>query len=157
MSDLRITLDPDFIAQTKKEVTPHWGELGWVTYKRTYARWLDDKNRSENWDETVKRVIEGNINLDPRLKNDPSEKTIHELTAEAKQLFRLVYGLAATPSGRNLWISGTDYQKRNGDSLNNCWFIAIRPQKYGNSHIVPAYLTQDQIAHQCLFHFYLTN
>lgn len=30
MSDLRITLDPDFIAQTKKEVTPHWGELGWV-------------------------------------------------------------------------------------------------------------------------------
>lgn len=51
-----------------KEVTPHWGELGWVTYKRTYARWLDDKNRSENWDETVKRVIEGNINLDPRLK-----------------------------------------------------------------------------------------
>lgn len=33
MSDLRIILDPDFIAQTKKEVTPHWGELGWVTYK----------------------------------------------------------------------------------------------------------------------------
>lgn len=153
MSDLRITLDPDFIAQTKKEVTPHWGELGWVTYKRTYARWLDDKNRSENWDETVKRVIEGNINLDPRLKNDPSEKTIHELTAEAKQLFRLVYGLAATPSGRNLWISGTDYQKRNGDSLNNCWFIAIRPQKYGNSHIVPAYLTQDQIAPSMPFSF----
>lgn len=153
MSDLRITLDPDFIAQTKKEVTPHWGELGWVTYKRTYARWLDDKNRSENWDETVKRVIEGNINLDPRLKNNPSEKTIHELTAEAKQLFRLVYGLAATPSGRNLWISGTDYQKRNGDSLNNCWFIAIRPQKYGNSHIVPAYLTQDQIAPSMPFSF----
>ena len=49
----------------------HWGELGWVTYKRTYARWLDDKNRSENWDETVKRVIEGNINLDPRLQNNP--------------------------------------------------------------------------------------
>lgn len=153
MSDLRITLDPDFIAQTKKEVTPHWGELGWVTYKRTYARWLDDKNRSENWDETVKRVIEGNINLDPRLKNNPSKKTIHELTAEAKQLFRLVYGLAATPSGRNLWISGTDYQKRNGDSLNNCWFISIRPQKYGNSHIVPAYLTQDQVAPSMPFSF----
>lgn len=124
-----IKLDQTFIDKIKNKIRPHWGELGWVTYKRTYARWLNDKNRSENWDETVKRVIEGNINLDPRLKDNPSKAVISELTAEAQQLFRLIYGLAATPSGRNLWISGSDYQKRNGDSLNNCWFIAIRPPK----------------------------
>ncbi len=147
-----ITLDSDFINQVKKEIRPHWGELGWVTYKRTYARWLDDKNRSENWDETVKRVIEGNINLDPRL-NHPTPQIIKELTNEAQQLFKLVYGLSATPSGRNLWISGTDYQKRNGDSLNNCWFIAIRPQKYGDSHISPDYLKKDQRAVSMPFSF----
>ena len=98
-------------------------------------------------------MIEGNINLDPRLKDNPSKAVISELTAEAQQLFRLIYGLAATPSGRNLWISGSDYQKRNGDSLNNCWFIAIRPQKYGDSHIAPSYLASDQLAVSMPFSF----
>ncbi|MBU3827946.1 MAG: ribonucleoside-triphosphate reductase, adenosylcobalamin-dependent [Candidatus Lactobacillus pullistercoris] len=148
-----IKLDQTFIDKIKNKIRPHWGELGWVTYKRTYARWLNDKNRSENWDETVKRVIEGNINLDPRLKDNPSKAVISELTAEAQQLFRLIYGLAATPSGRNLWISGSDYQKRNGDSLNNCWFIAIRPQKYGDSHIAPSYLASDILAVSMPFSF----
>ena len=153
MKNTSITLDQGYIDQVKQNVTPHWGELGWVTYKRTYARWLPEKNRSENWDETVKRVIEGNINLDPRLKGTPSKEVVAELTNEAKDLFKLVYGLGATPSGRNLWVSGTDYQKRNGDSLNNCWFIAIRPQKYGDSHIVPEYLSQTQEAVSMPFSF----
>ena len=153
MKNTSITLDQGYIDQVKQDVTPHWGELGWVTYKRTYARWLPEKNRSENWDETVKRVIEGNINLDPRLKDSPSNEVVDELTNEAKDLFKLVYGLGATPSGRNLWVSGTDYQKRNGDSLNNCWFIAIRPQKYGDSHIVPDYLGQKQKAVSMPFSF----
>ena len=153
MKNTSITLDQGYIDQVKQDVTPHWGELGWVTYKRTYARWLPEKNRSENWDETVKRVIEGNINLDPRLKDSPANEVVDELTDEAKSLFKLVYGLGATPSGRNLWVSGTDYQKRNGDSLNNCWFIAIRPQKYGDSHIVPDYLGQTQKAVSMPFSF----
>ena len=153
MKNTSITLDQGYIDQVKQNVTPHWGELGWVTYKRTYARWLPEKNRSENWDETVKRVIEGNINLDPRLKDSPSNEVVDELTNEAKDLFKLVYGLGATPSGRNLWVSGTDYQKRNGDSLNNCWFIAIRPQQYGDSHIVPDYLNQKQKAVSMPFSF----
>lgn len=148
-----IKLSQDFVNQVKKEIKPHWGPLGWVTYKRTYARWLPAQNRTENWDETVKRVIEGNINLDPRLKNNPSTAVVTELNTEAKQLFRLVYGLSATPSGRNLWISGTAYQKRTGDSLNNCWFIGVRPQKYGDSHIVPAYLKPDQVAVSMPFSF----
>lgn len=111
------------------------------------------KNRSENWDETVKRVVEGNINLDPRLKDSPSDKLFNELTTEAQELFKMIYGLAATPSGRNLWVSGTDYQKRNGDSLNNCWFIAIRPQAYGASHILPDYLKKEQVAVSMPFSF----
>ncbi len=145
-----IRLSDDFIRQATSEITPHWGPLGWVTYKRTYARFLDDKNRSENWAETVKRTIEGNINLDPRLKPneigliDPAVITAD--TQEAQDLFRLIYGLAATPSGRNLWVSGTPYQRAHGDSLNNCWFVAIRPQAYGDSEIVPPYLKQDQKA-----------
>ena len=153
MKNTTISLDQAYIDQVKQNISPHWGELGWVTYKRTYARWLPQENRSEEWDETVKRVVEGNINLDPRLADSPSEEVITELTNEARELYRLVYGLAATPSGRNLWVSGTDYQKRNGDSLNNCWFIAIRPQKYGDSHIVPSYLSKDEQAVSMPFSF----
>ncbi|MFT8401215.1 MAG: ribonucleoside-triphosphate reductase, adenosylcobalamin-dependent [Lentilactobacillus diolivorans] len=142
-----VSLSDEFINQVKNEVTPHWGELGWVTYKRTYARWLPEKQRTENWDETVKRVVEGNVNLDPRLHEENVDpKVVDELTEEAKKLYKLIYGLAATPSGRNLWISGTSYEHRNGDALNNCWFIAVRPQPYGNSHIVPEYLKPDQPA-----------
>lgn len=139
-----VALSDEFIKQVKEEVTPHWGELGWVTYKRTYARWLPEKDRTENWDETVKRVVEGNINLDPRLHEDNVDpQVVEDLTNEAKKLYKLIYGLSATPSGRNLWISGTSYQDRNGDALNNCWFIAIRPQLYGHSHILPEYLQPD--------------
>lgn len=153
MKNARISLDQAYIDQVKQNVSPHWGELGWVTYKRTYARWLPEYNRAEEWDETVKRVVEGNINLDPRLTDSPSEDVVEELTDEAKRLFKLIYGLASTPSGRNLWVSGTDYQRRNGDSLNNCWFIAIKPQKYGDSHIVPDYLDKNQEALSMPFSF----
>lgn len=149
----KISLSNEFIEQVKESIKPHWGPLGWVTYKRTYARYLPEKQRTENWDETVKRTVEGNINLDPRLQYDPSQKIKDELTQEAQKLFRLIYGLGATPSGRNLWISGTKYQQEHGDALNNCWFIAIRPQAYGDSHIVPEYLTQDQPAVSMPFSF----
>lgn len=146
--DWPIRLGKDFIDRATAEITPHWGPLGWVTYRRTYSRFIDSLGRAEDWAETVRRTIEGNINLDPRLKKnetgliDPT--VIAEDTAEAQDLFRLIYGLAATPSGRNLWVSGTPYQRRHGDSLNNCWFIAIRPQAYGDSEIVPSYVRPDQ-------------
>lgn len=151
---MRIELSNAYIESIKKEVKPHWGELGWVTYKRTYARWLENKQRHENWAETVKRVVEGNVNLDPRLHGGTVPADVFlELQHEAERLFKLIYGLASTPSGRNLWISGTNYQKRVGDALNNCWFIAIRPQAYGDSVIVPDYLTKDRKAVSMPFSF----
>lgn len=142
---MSISLSKQFIKDTMAELTPHWGPLGWVTYKRTYARWIEEENRTEEWYETVQRVVEGNINLDPRLSDgEITEEVLAELQKEAENLFRLIYGLAGASSGRNLWISGTDFQKRNGDSLNNCWFISIRPQPYGDSHIVPEYLLSEE-------------
>lgn len=43
--------------------------------------------------------------------------------------------------------------KRTGDSLNNCWFIAIRPQEYGDSHIVPSYVDKREKAVSMPFSF----
>lgn len=143
---MHIELSNTFIERIKQEVKPHWGALGWVTYKRTYARWIEEEKRHEEWHETVKRVVEGNINLDPRIQDgSASDEEVEELQEEAEKLFRLIYGLSGAASGRNLWISGTEFQKRNGDSLNNCWFISIRPQAYGDSHIVPKYLPSNEL------------
>ncbi|MBU8909260.1 ribonucleoside-triphosphate reductase, adenosylcobalamin-dependent, partial [Desertibacillus haloalkaliphilus] len=123
-------------------------------YKRTYARWNDAAGRTEEWHETVKRVIEGNINLDPRLQEGTaSVADIDALQIEAEELFRAIYSLSATPSGRNLWISGTPYQEAHGDALNNCWFVAMRPQAYGESHIVPPYADKQEIMASMPFAF----
>ncbi|MEE1324522.1 MAG: hypothetical protein U0K19_02835, partial [Bifidobacteriaceae bacterium] len=96
---MAITLSDGFIARQTALLAPHWGPLGWVTYKRTYARFLENQSRTEEWAETVKRVVEGNINLDPRLHradgSQPDSETVAALRAEAEDLFRLVYGLAA--------------------------------------------------------------
>lgn len=152
MSGFEVELDRDFIDRTLREEKPHWGPLGWITYKRTYARFLEGEKRTETWPETVKRVVEGNVNLDPRLR-EGDEKAKEEMEEEAKKLFRLIYSLSATPSGRNLWVSGTEYQRLHGDSLNNCWFISMRPQAYGDSKILPPYLERRQEAVSMPFAF----
>src|ERR1039458_4960196 len=52
-----IRLPDSFVAAYAKQ-QPDWGPLGWVTYKRTYARWADeDMKRREEWHETVRRVV----------------------------------------------------------------------------------------------------
>lgn len=43
MKNSTITLSQAYIDRVKQNITPHWDELGWVTYKRTYARWLPEK------------------------------------------------------------------------------------------------------------------
>lgn len=152
MSGYAVELSPDFVGKVVRDVKPHWGPLGWITYKRTYARFLEDEKRTETWPETVKRVVEGNVNLDPRLEKG-DEKAKAEMQEEAKKLFSLIYSLSATPSGRNLWVSGTRYQRMHGDSLNNCWFISMKPQPYGQSKVLPPYLSPDQKAVSMPFAF----
>ena len=152
MSGFAVELDRDFVDRTVREVKPHWGPLGWITYKRTYARFLEDEKRTETWPETVKRVVEGNVNLDPRIAAGDGAAR-EEMKDEAEKLFRLIYSLSATPSGRNLWVSGTRYQRMHGDSLNNCWFISMRPQPYGDSKILPPYLDPSRPAVSMPFAF----
>ena len=38
-----------------------WGPLGELVFNRTYSRRIDD--RHETWEETIKRVVQGNCNL----------------------------------------------------------------------------------------------
>lgn len=129
----RIKLSEEFLAPYKTQF-PDFGALGYITYLRTYSREITDESgnrRQEEWWETVRRVVEGNINLDPRLKDpgvDPS--VIEELTREAEQLYDAIFWLKMLPPGRGLWMSGTDFALETGDGLVNCWGMACKPQAY---------------------------
>ena len=52
--------DPDL--PSKLEIKTPWSTLGYPTYKRTYARKLNDDDsdsRTEEWHDTIQRVITG--------------------------------------------------------------------------------------------------
>ena len=119
----KLEFSENFLKQYK-EKSPPWGPLGYVTYKRTYARWLPKDGRSEEWWETCQRVLEGNFNLvdDPR----PEE----EIIVEMERAYDLMWRMLWLPPGRGLWISGTESAAKNGSSLNNCWAISMEPARY---------------------------
>jgi len=88
----------------------NWSNLAKIVYKRTYAR--KDNGILENWDQTIERVIQGNIK-----GHNVSEKEIQDLLRLAKER-------KALPAGRGLWYSGSPYNERvGGAALNNCWFL----------------------------------
>ena len=75
---------------------PNWGPLGSDVYRRTYARRKPD-GTSETWDDTVARVVAGNLALVP---------DEHHLTDEAERLTDLLTHFAMVPGGRHLWVTG---------------------------------------------------
>lgn len=87
-----------------------WSNLAKVVYKRTYAR--KDAGHLENWDDTVERVIAGNI-----YGHVVSEKE----TARLRHFLSL---RKAGPAGRGWWFSGArGHFRLGGVALNNCWFV----------------------------------
>lgn len=90
--------------------------LGYVVFKRTYARRVEGEDRTEEWHETVGRVVRGAVEV------------VGDYTpSEIERLYDHIWSLRALPSGRALWQLGTQSQRRLGaDSLVNCWFVRIQ-------------------------------
>ena len=85
-----------------------WSNLAKVVYKRTYAR--HDKGPLENWEDTVKRIIDGNT------------KIIQVSQKEKDRLFYYISNRKAMPAGRGLWFSGSPaHDTLHGAGLVNCW------------------------------------
>ncbi|NDC25999.1 MAG: hypothetical protein EB120_14210, partial [Proteobacteria bacterium] len=89
----------------------NWSNLAKVVYKRTYAR--KDTGKTEDWNNTVDRVISGNIRG-------------HNISQQ--EIDRLRYFLLnrkAGPAGRGWWFSGAPAHARlGGVALNNCWAVS---------------------------------
>ena len=109
-------LSNEFIASYGSK-TPPWGfgGLGEVVFLRTYSRKIEGSNATESWTQTVKRIIDGAVEIGVPF----SQK-------EAENLFDHMYNLRCSVSGRALWQLGTPLvSKFSGTSLNNCFYTNI--------------------------------
>jgi len=106
---------------------PSWGfgVVGWITYKRTYAR-PKPEGGIEDWYETVRRVVEGCYRAQQRhcqLYNMPWNGQKAQFSAQ--KMYALIFEMKFLPPGRGLWAMGTDYvEERGSAALNNCGFIS---------------------------------
>lgn len=96
-----------------------WGPLGYITYKRTYARRLnenDSNSKTEEFSDTIDRVVKAcNIQLNVGF----SEK-------EQNRLKEIMLSLKGSVAGRFLWQLGTKTVDSLGLlSLQNCAFTIV--------------------------------
>lgn len=98
-----------------KNSNPPFGPVGYVTYKRTYARRIESENRTEEWWETCRRELE----------------EIHKLGCpftkeEAEEFYDDLFNIRCSFSGRAKWQLGTKtVEKIGGASLNACWGVVV--------------------------------
>jgi ribonucleoside-triphosphate reductase (thioredoxin) len=94
-------------------VTINWGPTGELVYNRTYSRVKPDGSQ-ETWDETVERVVDGNLALvDER----------YQLPNERRDLIDMMTEFQILPGGRHIWASGV----KNAQHLFNCWVAGWTP------------------------------
>jgi ribonucleoside-triphosphate reductase len=75
-----------------------WGPIGREVYERTYSRVKSDGTR-ETWEDTVRRVVEGNCSLVDQKYLESNEK---------EKLYDMIYNFKILPAGRHLWASGVE-------------------------------------------------
>jgi len=110
-----ITKIPPSVVRAVREITPPWGPLGYVVYKRTYARLRADLGRTEEWSDTVLRGVQALLDYGMIA----TEEDVHDLACYWQSL-------KTYPAGRGLWQLGTKTVERTGgDSLMNCWFVPL--------------------------------
>ena len=89
-----------------------WSNLASIVYKRTYARNLPFGGQKERWEDTVERVLYGNLRLGKVERGE--EARLREILSQRK----------AGPAGRGWWFSGTQSNfKLGGVALSNCWWL----------------------------------
>jgi ribonucleoside-triphosphate reductase len=108
-----------------------------IVTRRTYNRPLDeDEGVFETWEQTIDRVIDHQRWLWERAltHKELRDMPLHDITEdmyewvslnseqmwELEELRQIMYNREALPSGRTLWLGGTDVSKRREASQFNC-------------------------------------
>lgn len=108
-------LPKEFVEQYADKV-PSWGPVGYITFKRTYARIIERTGKTEEWHEHCARLVNGLLELGAPYTED-----------EAFELYDVLFYMKGSVSGRAHWQLGTRTVREIGaDSLQNCWALACR-------------------------------
>ena len=120
------SLSPSFMDDFRGQ-QPNWGPLGYITYKRTYARPLPEGKSEEFW-QTCQRVVEGVYNVQKiHCRRIGLSWDDRKAQRSAQEMYRRMWAFKFTPPGRGLWMMGTDQVYRNGSAaLNNCAFVSTK-------------------------------
>jgi ribonucleoside-triphosphate reductase (thioredoxin) len=102
-----IRLSKEFLAPYRLKGDPFKSLLARSTYLTKYSR-----GNVETWTDTIKRVVEGNVNL-----------TTGVTETEAELLFHLFWTGQALPPGRGLWTGGVEGIP--ADARFNCWYTTL--------------------------------
>lgn len=119
---------PDTFLDNYRGKQPNWGPLGYVTAKRTYCRKIYSEDRTEEWWEVLKRVVEGEFSIQKRhCINNGLPWNEKKAIKSAQKTYELMWNFKFLPPGRGLWMMGTDFVKeRGGLALNNCAFTSTK-------------------------------
>ena len=99
-----------------EDIDVPWGPIGYITYKRTYARPLDKPGRTEEYRDTVIRVLAA----------CQTQLSVGFTNEEIKKVYQHMMNLRFTVAGRFMWQLGTTTVQRLGlASLQNCAFVKI--------------------------------
>jgi ribonucleoside-triphosphate reductase len=98
--------------------------LGELVYRRTYRR------GSENWRDTVARVVEGAFDvLERHCRENGRYFEQENARVFAEAMYEAIFSFDFLPPGRGLWLMGTEFvREKGGAGLNNCFV--------GNTEIV---------------------
>lgn len=118
MHDMPEAFGPQIRNNNTVTDTP-WSSLGYICFKRTYARRLeenDPNSPTEEWEDTVNRIVEG---TDKQLNVGFTEE-------EKEALKDHMLSLRGTVAGRFLWQLGTSTVDNLGlASLQNCAAVVV--------------------------------
>ncbi len=125
LENISFTLDEEFLNRFNHK-QPDWGPLGYISYKRTYARIIEKEDRKEEFWETIKRVVEGCYSIQ---KEHCMKLSLpwNEMKAQksAQKMYQKIWDFKMCPPGRGLWMMGTEFIARHGSmALNNCGFAS---------------------------------
>ena len=91
-----------------------------------YARWLEDENRRERWDETVHRYMKNVVHR--ALPNAGEPKDNFDYGATEREIRDSILGLEVMPSMRSLMTAGTA-ANRDNTCMYNCSYLVIDDPK----------------------------
>jgi intein/homing endonuclease len=122
----RFKLSDKFIEQYKGK-QPNWGPLGYVTFKRSYARTMEDGSTEEFW-QTVQRVVEACYTTQlQHVRRFRLPWDARKSQKSAQEMYRLIFEFKFLPPGRGLYMFGTDHVWQRGAApLFNCCAITTK-------------------------------